>query len=229
MNQVSINVDLWFGSEWTDEDLRDFSKLFEQFGAVSGQRSYNIRGLGLDVIIAFAAGAVASGFFSALGDDVYLWVKKKIAEIVSRPARRHGNAGRLTDSDHLSFIIKDDDLKLEIHLYGSYRSEEELYTYLAAVPLAFDAIWDAIRTGRYPFIRNRKHIILAHWGCRPDPEWDMSISVRDSSADTSGRQLSVGAFVPGRELTKDRWGAIRWMDSEQARKHRARRSGNIVA
>ena len=227
-NQASINIDLWFGNEWTDGDLRDLGLLFEQFGTVSGQRSYNLRGLGLEITIAFVAGAIAGGFFSALGEDLYLWMKKKIAEIVNRPAKRHPEGRHLDFPDTVAFIIKDTEAKVEIHLSGSYRSEEELYEYLACAPLAFDAIWDAIHTGRYPCIRSREHIVLAHWGCRPDAEWDMSILVRDSATDSSQWQVSVGAFVPGRELTKDRWGDIRWLESEEARKYRARRSSNVA-
>lgn len=228
-----INVDLWFSHYWTDRDLHELEDAVGEFGTVSGQRSSNLRGMGLHITLAFAAVAVASGFFGALGGDAYAWLKKKIIEIARRPYSRRSRTESVEQdddfdiTDFFAFIIKDDEAQVEMHVYGSYADGAELEGYLRAAPRAFAAISRALENGLSPCMPRRWHTIRAHWTGRPEPEWDVSIRVHESRPNTTTTTqprtlVSVEAIVPESEFTRENWNSIDWMSAEEAR---SRRSG----
>lgn len=227
--ESDINVDLWPGSCWEADDLRDLQEVVSKFGSTEGQRSHNLRGMGLHITLSFIAGTVASGFFKALGSHLFDQLVTKIRGIVTRPQLRHPEWKADDFSDALFFIVQDRELKLELHLYGSFSGDTELRRYLEVAPNAFFTIMSALTQGRSPCIRGKAHSIQATWSAEKD-RWDVGVLVRegdDPNCDDAKMVLSLSAFVPTSKLTIEEWPFIHWMDFESARLQRVRESGSL--
>jgi hypothetical protein len=78
------NIDLWPAGAWGSGELASIREVCTQMGMknVSGQISRDIRGVELQVVIAFVAGAIAAGFFEALGSDLYAKSKTRLRDLL---------------------------------------------------------------------------------------------------------------------------------------------------
>lgn len=215
--QAAIQADLWPGSAWQEEDLRDLMELVKPFGDVDGLRSYMMRGTGLQVTLAFVAGAVAGGFFNALGEHIYSHLTKKVTEFLKRPQRRHPEWRAEDERDGLFFILQDRELRLDLHLYGWMRNDEEIGEFLSVAPNAYFAIIEAVKVGRSPCIRGKAHTIHATWCEGRVREWDISVTVSEGDDPEHGRcLLGLEGFVPSEKLSISEWPFIQWMDRASA-------------
>jgi hypothetical protein len=223
-----IDIDLWPRSSWEDRDLYDLSSLLGDFGGTAGRRAGGLSGLGLHLTITFVAGAVASGFFKALGQELYARLRTKLTEIANRPAQRHPERLPGGRGDLLAFIIEDSASGLEMHIYGWHRNSTELDEFLQAVGPAFDALSLAIAEGRHPCIREKRHSIRAEWKAVPDVAWEVSVHVSERlrNTDRDVSLVSMCAFAESRALNRSSWAQLRWLDPESASHVRAKRDAH---
>ena len=225
---AEINIDLWPGDCWENSDLGDMQEVVVPFGTVDGQRSHDLRGMGLQVTLSFITGAVAGGFFGALGGHLYEQLVERIRTVVRRPQQRHPEWDDEENADSLFFIVQDGELRLSLHMYGIFGSDEELGEYLRLAPAAYRAIVQAIVEGRSPCLRGKAHSIRATWSNSEEPQWDISVLVREGDDPKEGTLLlGLNAFVASHDLTASEWPFIQWMDLESARLRRASRSGSL--
>lgn len=223
--QAAISADLWPGDDWEPEDLRDLLAMLSPFGETGGQRSYRMRGTGLQVTLAFVTGAVASGFFGALGEHLYSQLAKRIEEFLKRPQNRRPEWSTVAQRDGLFFVVQDHQLRLDLHLYGWLRNHDEVREFLLVAPRAYSTIVQAVQNGRSPCIRGKAHAIHVTWCESGLREWDISITVREGDDPHSGTcLLGLEAFVPSEKLTASDWQFIQWMDraSAHARREKCR-------
>lgn len=150
------NLDLWPAHSWDDEELEDLKEMLSGFGPTMGQRSSGARGIELQIIISFAAGAIASGFFKDLGSDIY---SKSRDLLVNRLFKKKKDLSSLTKKnetrpeDHYGFLTliyphKDGQIRFEC----LYHTEVDLELFLKEVHKVNLALNASISSKEGPFM-----------------------------------------------------------------------------
>jgi hypothetical protein len=150
-----VNLDLWPAHSWDEEELSELTAALQPCGTTTSQRSSGPRGIELQIIISFAAGAVAAGFFNALGTDLYSKLRDKL---VKRLYREKKDLSALTDKTRredgeafgfLTLIFPHGDGQMRLECL--YRTEEELERFLREAPTYAAALLADIAAARGPF------------------------------------------------------------------------------
>src|SRR6266850_4129232 len=166
-----INVDLWPEGAWSENELNHFRSLMGKFGPTSGQISSDTRGIELQIVLAFLAGALASGFFEKLGSDAYEYLRNELKKLLRR------------DSDHeedetdgrLSFSYRDTEIELYAYytcLYSSEKDLDVLFTSLYGIDFL---IVSACRKSQFPFNKGTAFDVHAILEFAENPRWNIRI------------------------------------------------------
>lgn len=179
----SINVDLWPDGAWTLGELNDLVQTFEELGPTSGQISSQIRGLEPQIIIAFATGAIASGFFAKLGEDLYGLFKTKLKRHFLKGVPKAELRERVPKKIlSLSFKYPDSRLMLgkerpELCVYYNclYSQESQLDSFLTSVRALDNLIHEGHSLRSHPFDVGQAFAVDARLEFNPEQLWNVRI------------------------------------------------------
>lgn len=227
-----INVDLWPGSSWKEQDVADLSDVMRTFGEVSGQRSYNLRGMGLHTGLAFAAGAVASAFFAAFGKDLYNIAKAKIIDVLFRPYKNRDRVDLAPadedeldlGGDYLFFEIEDKHTRTNVYIAGVYDSETELAEMLDGCAQVFNLVWRAVKNGEHPCVFSESHFVRADWrptGAGPTWELEVHLKLARNRRGEAITEASHRCLVAQKSLVDGCWSTLPWSVFDPLKRHAA--------
>jgi hypothetical protein len=174
------NIDLWPSGAWSNGELGVFKEIVKDSGvySVSGQISSDTRGIALEVIMAFATGAIASGFFNKLGSDAYDYIKEKLKKLLIKDntysAKSNDTIGILTleyPPSIPSFLLDKSDpsseISMQLRYICFYRNEKELDYFLSSLDNLQKMIQTAHERMIFPFEKTEcKYEISVHFGGR---------------------------------------------------------------
>jgi len=172
--QPDIIVDLWPTSRWTREELARFKQELSECGRVSGQISAGIRGMGLQIGLAFAAGAIAAGFFNKLGSDVYEGLRTRLERLMIKDAGE--NIAGPRRKDYCWFTYRDQKPKeIKVYFACSYSSERELDDFLTAIGPVNQALKDLLDLNCFPLDLETNYDFHLEYKPRPNPIWSIRV------------------------------------------------------
>jgi len=173
-----VNVDLWPKSAWSRKDLKGLTNLFKEdkSGKVTGQISEDIRGIEVMIGISFAMGAIAGGFFSRLGSDLYDQFRSRISKILLEKVAIKKYPSTQSRLRRLCFSYSDRDaMPVKVRYVCLYDSEQVLDVFFTSLASLDTAVQHMIHSQTYPFddvyVTYDVFIELK----MPQEEWDIRI------------------------------------------------------
>lgn len=212
VDSSDINVDLWPSGAWSRDELEDFKDVVGEFGEVSGQISSDLRGIEVQVALAFAAGAIASGFFQKLGADLYSGLSSTLKDLLAKKEDNSGSDPPDVEG-RLSLSYRDDVTQLYAVYACRYSNESELDTLFASVHPLNSLIVSARQNNSFPFDEGEKYDIHSKLQHGPVAEW----KVRVRRYTTHEDKLIRNEFFNTR-IHVDKLGGIEWGDCEWERR-----------
>jgi hypothetical protein len=188
VSEIKVNIDLWPSGAWTQRELQGFINLFQEFEPASGQVSNDIRGMELQIGIAFAAGAIAGGFFNKLGSDLYETLKARLKALLLKKERteyskrieglRSSSPEIAAHLGRLSFSYSDPKRGLCRVTYTClYSKDSDLDVFLSSLYKVDNSIRKACHGRGFPFNRGQNYDIHAELQTIKEPKWDVRLRV----------------------------------------------------
>jgi hypothetical protein len=182
-----INVDLWPPGAWTAEELRVFVESFDKYAPTSGRISSGVRGVEIQIAIAFAAGAIAAGFFSEMGKDLYSSVRTRLKQaLLKRTDRATIKDENQKVTGWLSLSYCEPGVSTIAHRESNqpgldaayrcvYNSERELDAFLSSIAELDNLIRKGYDSKSFPFDAGTNHEVFADLKFSPRSVWNVRI------------------------------------------------------
>lgn len=208
-----INIDLWPSKKWTQEELKSFKNVFNEFGDTSGQISNEPRGQMIEIAIAFISVEIATGFFSKCGEDAFDFLKGKIKDLLLK--RESNHKLEVTDIDgYLNLKYDDTDTNTNFYYACFYSSEEELISFLSDIHKIDSIIRDAQALNFFPFNKGNGFGIHVEFGQKTNYNWDIQIKRYTEEKRLMKKLIVFNEFqesiVKTEELDELQWKNIKW-------------------
>ena len=172
---AKMNIDLWPSSTWTQKELQRFVDTLEEFEPTSGQISSNIRGIEIQIIISFAAGAIAASFFGKLGSDLYDHLKNRIKKLLLKRTSEK-DIHPLDVNGRLSFKYSEPAMNVSVRYTCIYSSELELDVFLSALSHLDIFIRRALHSRFTPFDKDQSYDIFTNLEFYPESYWNIRVN-----------------------------------------------------
>lgn len=147
MNQPNIKFDLWPDGAFDEGDVAELSSMISSIEpSVSGEISHDLRGWGdVQATIMFISSAVAIGFFSKIGEDIYEGLKKRFAKVLTKPIEESKQQVTHDLIDGGIIQIDTDVDNIRVCLICLYENEEGIYKFIDKANMALTWLNGRIR------------------------------------------------------------------------------------
>ncbi|MDX6406723.1 MAG: hypothetical protein QOH70_4178 [Blastocatellia bacterium] len=205
---AEINVDLWPDGVWSQNELDGFRDLLSEFGSTSGQLSSDTRGIELQILIAFLAGALATGFFGKLGSDLYEQLRNGLKHLLLK------RSGDKSEDDEplgrLSFSYRDRVMGLYAFYTCRYSSEEQLDVLFTSMHPLDSLVMEACRGSLFPFTEGNAYDIHAILEFDQRPQWRIRIRRYTEEGNALVLNEFFEAELEASQLKESKWAELEW-------------------
>lgn len=206
MGDSEINVDLWPAGVWTPNELEGFRSIIKKFGSTSGQMSSDMRGIEVQTVLAFAAGAIATGFFDKLGSELYDYLGGRLKRLLLKKTNDNGEE----INGRLSFSYEADEIGLYAFYTCLYSTEKELDILFSSLHSLNSLIISASGKSLSPFDDGQQYDLHAALEFDRRPIWNIRIRRYSTKKDKLIFNEFFHTSLEVGKLKESKWENIGW-------------------